>query len=66
MRVVTAAKAWAGAVGAVVTAVGVALVDDFVTADEAGQIVVAVIGAVGTLYAVYRTPRTKTVVKDEF
>jgi len=52
----TTAKAWVGYVGALSTALATALADDVFDLNDASQVIIAVVTASATLYAVYRVP----------
>lgn len=52
------AKAWVACFMAVLTSVSVALSDDVFDINDTTQVVIGAIGAVGTLYAVYKKRNT--------
>ena len=47
-------KAWVGLVGSLASAIGVALSDNIFDADDATQVSIAVIGALSTMYGVWK------------
>lgn len=49
------AKAWVGALGAVVSALTAALSDDVFDINDTTQVIVSLVPVLATLYAVYQT-----------
>ncbi len=55
------AKAWVAAVGSIVTALGAALSDDVLSANDTQQVILTVALAVGTLVATYAVPNKPSI-----
>lgn len=56
MVVTTKAKAWVAAVGTLITALSAALSDDVFDINDTTQVVVTLVSAAASVYAVYKVP----------